>query len=239
MTFQVKKQKHLHQYWWYKPSIYLGLNQNQIPTPRDGASCHEWGWLLRSLSPVEWLSDASIWGDYFLDAWRRRAKRAPAAWRACFSNSQMSRARGTHHHYPPNGLNFDCDAVHGSALKAAPAALKSTEAAQWQPWRLRSSGACPWPSGHRDTVAYGSSVRNQGNVLNVMGPCHDLALLKQATCPFPRVRGLLFHDSEMWDLILWPVIVKQTDVPMHNNGQKITERNPSPRLSVCLSQRQR
>lgn len=145
--------------------------------------------------------------------------------------AERSRTCRTPRHYLPTVLNFDCEAVSGSALKAAPAAFKSTEGvvAQWQ----------PWPSGAQGPVAAGPPVRNPGNVLNVMGPCHELALLKQATRPFPRVRGLLLHDSEMQDLILWPVMVKQTDVSMHNNGQKITERNPLPLLSVCLSVRDR
>lgn len=139
--------------------------------------------------------------------------------------AERSRTCRTPRHYLPTVSNFDCEAVSGSALKAAPAAFKSTEGvvAQWR----------PWPGGAQGPVAAGRPVRNPGNVLNVMGPCHELALLKQATRPFPRVRGLLLHDSEMRDLILWPVMVKQTDVSMHNNGQKITERNPLPRLSVC------
>lgn len=163
------------------------------------------------------------------DVWGRRAKRTAAARRACISNRQRGpeRAGPLAIIFQLFQLNFDCEAVSGSALKAEPAAVKSTEevVAQWR----------PWPGCTQGPVAAGPPVRNPGNVLNVMGPCHELALLKQATRPFPRVRGLLLHDSEMRDLILWPVMVKQTDVSMHNNGQKITERNPLPLLSVCLS----
>lgn len=198
-------------------SLILALHYHQIITKFSSINHHNWLYsmplvgVMGSLSPVEWLSGATphlpMSGGDVPNVQQLPSGPASAAGRE-FQNLQ-----------DPSPLSPDCFEFQ----------LRGCLSLCFE----GSASSVQEHGGGRGPVASSPPVRNPGNVLNVIGPCHELALLKQAMRPFPRVRGLLLYDSEMRDLILWPVMVKHTDVSMHNNGQKITERNPLPLMSIC------